>query len=64
MTTQTPPLEFFNKRPAERCQVRFWSTPDLYKEFTAECDRLELKYGDVFQDFMRWFIKSKDKIVK
>lgn len=55
---------FKRKTTKERYQVRFWSTPELYKEFIAECDRSNLQIGHVFCDFMRWFIDEKNKRIE
>lgn len=56
--------QFRKKPPAPRHMVRFWTTPELYDAFRKECDKHELQYGFAFEDFMRWFVEAKDKVIR
>lgn len=54
-----------SKMESDKYQVRFWSDPKLYKEFTKACKKEDLKMQDVFNDFIEWFIEaSKKKTLK
>lgn len=58
------PLEFTKREPNEKYQVRFWSTPQLYKSFAQRASKDGLVIQDVFRDFMHWFIKRPEMCVK
>lgn len=52
-----PPV-FERRSPREKYQVRFWSKPDLYSQFSSEVERNDLVIQDVFNQFMEWFTNA------
>jgi len=51
----------FIKRREDKYQVRFWSKPEQYKAFVAECDKHGLVLQDVLNELMNWFTRTSDK---
>lgn len=41
-----------------RYQVRFWTSPDLYADFTAKCDKIGINYQHAFNEFLKWYVDS------
>jgi hypothetical protein len=60
MLSAEPPI-FEKRSPREKYQVRFWSRPDLYSQFSNEVEKNDLLIQDVFNQFMEWFTDTSQQ---